>query len=151
MAPFNAYLSSLGLETLALRMDRLCSNALELAKSLQEHPKVFAVNYPGLEAAQDFDIARKQFENRFGAILTIRVGSKENAFKLINSLKYAYNLSNIGDVRTLVIHPASTIYATNTVEEMRKMGVYDDLIRISVGIEDFEDIKEDFEQALEKV
>ena len=151
MAPFNAYLCSLGLETMALRMDRLCSNALQLARALQSHPGVTAVNYPGLEASQYFEVAGKQFGDKFGAILTIRVGSKENAFKLINSLKYAYNLSNIGDVRTLVIHPASTIYATNTVEEMEKMGVYDDLIRISVGIEDFEDIREDFEQALEKM
>lgn len=151
MAPFNAYLSSLGLETMALRLDRLCSNALKLAITLKNHPKVTEVNYPGLESCQDYGVAIKQFKDKFGAILTIRVGSKENAFKLINSLKYAYNLSNIGDVRTLVIHPASTIYATNTVEEMEKMGVYDDLIRISVGIEDFEDIEEDFEQALEKV
>jgi O-acetylhomoserine (thiol)-lyase len=151
MAPFNAYLSSLGLETMALRLDRLCSNALKLAMTLKNHPKVTGVNYPGLESCQDYGVAIKQFKDKFGAILTIRVGSKENAFKLINSLKYAYNLSNIGDVRTLVIHPASTIYATNTVEEMEKMGVYDDLIRISVGIEDFEDIEEDFEQALEKV
>jgi len=151
MSPFNAYLSSLGLETMALRMDRLCSNALKLAKTLQDHPKITAVNYPGLEGSKDYEVSKRQFGDKFGAIITIRVGSKEKAFKVINSLKYAYNLSNIGDVRTLVIHPASTIYATNTVEEMEKMGVYDDLIRISVGIEDFEDLKEDFEQALENI
>lgn len=115
------------------------------------NPKVVSVNYPGLEDNENHELAARQFGERYGAILTIRVGSKENAFKVINSLKYAYNLSNIGDVRTLVIHPASTIYATNSVEEMGKMGVYDDLIRISVGIEDFEDLKEDFEQALENI
>lgn len=151
MAPFNAYLSSLGLETLALRMDRLCSNALQLAKVLESHSKIKAVNYPGLESSEYFPVAAAQFGDKFGAILTIRVGSRENAFKLINELKYAYNLSNIGDVRTLVIHPASTIYATNTPAEMESMGVYEDLIRISVGIEDLEDITADFEQALDKL
>lgn len=151
MAPFNAYLCSLGLETLALRMDRLCSNALLLAKALKDNPKVVSVNYPGLEDNENYELAGNQFGKKYGAILTIRAGSKENAFKVINSLKYACNLSNIGDVRTLVIHPASTIYATNSAEEMEAMGVYDDLIRISVGIEDIEDIKEDFEQALEKI
>ncbi len=151
MAPFNAYLSMLGLETLALRMDGLCSNALRLAEALQANPKVVSVNYPGLETSENYHTAARQFGGKSGAILTIRVGSKENAFQVINSLKYAYNLSNIGDVRTLVIHPASTIYASNTAEEMEKMGVYEDLIRISVGIEDFEDLLEDFSQALDKI
>lgn len=148
MSPLNAYLSSLGLETLALRMDCLCNNAFELAKSLQANPKVVSVNYPGLENNEYYHLSKQQFGGKFGAILTIRVGSKEKAFKVINSLKYAANLSNIGDVRTLIIHPASTIYATNSIEEKEKMGVYEDLIRISVGIEDIEDIVEDFEQAL---
>lgn len=148
MAPMNAYLSSLGLETLALRMDRLCSNALSLAKSLNGNPKVLKVNYPGLMESEFYPLAYWQFGDKYGAILTIRVGSKEKAFKLINSLKYAENLSNIGDVRTLVIHPASTIYAGYSDAEMERMGVYNDLIRISIGIEDIEDIIEDFEQAL---
>ncbi|MFZ5987755.1 MAG: O-acetylhomoserine aminocarboxypropyltransferase/cysteine synthase family protein [Bacillota bacterium] len=151
MSPFNAYLSSLGLETLALRMDRLCSNALGLAKSLQDNPKVVSVNYPGLNESEYYTLADEQFNGKFGAILTIRVGSKENAFKLINSLKYAANLANIGDVRTLVIHPASTIYATNNIEEKEIMGAHEDLIRISVGLEDIEDIVEDFTQALNMV
>jgi O-acetylhomoserine (thiol)-lyase len=148
MAPLNAYLSSLGLETLALRMDRLCSNALLLAQSLNSNAKVVRVNYPGLPENEFSSLADRQFGGKSGAILTIRVGSKDKAFKLINSLKYAVNLSNIGDVRTLVIHPASTIYAGYSEEEMEKMGVYNDLIRISTGIEDIEDIVEDFEQAL---
>lgn len=151
MSPFNAYLSSLGLETLALRMDRLCDNACRLAKRLQGHEKVVSVNYPGLEDNAFHALAREQFGGRYGAILTIRVGSKKNAFTMINSLKYASILANIGDVRTLVIHPASTINVADSVEEREKMGVYEDLIRISVGIEDIEDIEEDFLQALDKI
>lgn len=151
MAPLNAYLTSIGLETLGLRMEKLCSTALQLAVSLKENPQVVEVNYPGLEIHPDHALAREQFAKRYGAILTIRVGSKEKAFQVINQLKYAANLANIGDSRTLVIHPASTIYATNTSEEKERMGVYEDLIRISVGLEDSEDIIEDFQQALEKV
>lgn len=151
ISPFHAYLNSLGLETLGLRMDRLCANALELALALKENSKVNHVNYPGLEDSRYYGIARAQFNGKFGGILTIRVGSKENAFKVINNLKYAANLANIGDARTLVIHPASTIYFTNTIEEKEKMGVYKDLIRISVGLEDIEDIVEDFQQALASI
>lgn len=151
MAPFNAYLSSLGLETLSLRMDRLCSNALKLAEALAENPKVDHVNYPGLPQSDYHVLSEAQFGDKHGAILTIRVGSKENAFKVINSLKYALNLANIGDVRTLVIHPASTIYIANSLDEKEKMGVYEDLIRISIGIEDIQDIVEDFQQALDKL
>lgn len=148
MAPFNAYLSSLGLETLALRMDRLCDNALQLAQSLQKNPHVVHVNYPGLTNNAYHLVSKAQFGGKFGAILTIRVGCKENAFKVINALRYAANVANIGDVRTLVIHPASTIFATNSAQEKESMGVYEDLIRISVGLEDFVDLQEDFNQAL---
>lgn len=151
ISPFNAYLSSIGLETLGLRMERQCNNALELAKSFEENRKIDVVNYPGLKNNPYYEVARKQFDNKFGAILTIRVGAKQKAFKLINNLKYATNVSNIGDVRTLVIHPASTIYANNSVEEKEKMGVYEDLIRVSVGLEDIEDIIEDFLEVLNTI
>ena len=151
MSPFNAYLSSIGLETLGLRMERLCDNTFKLVKTLKSNPKVVSVNYPGLIESEYYALSDKQFDGKFGAILTIRVGSKEKAFKVINSLKYASNLANIGDVRTLVIHPASTIYATNSIEEKERMGAYEDLIRISVGIEDIEDLEEDFTQALNKI
>ncbi|HBC93136.1 MAG TPA: acetyl-L-homoserine sulfhydrolase [Pelotomaculum sp.] len=151
ISPFNAYLNSVGLETLGVRMERLCENALRLAIRLSENDKVLAVNYPGLKDNRYHSIAKEQFGGRFGAILTIRVGSKENAFKVIDNLKYAVNLANIGDVRTLVIHPASTIYINSSAEEKESAGVYDDLIRISVGLEDIEDIEEDFTQALEKI
>jgi len=151
MSPFNAYLSSLGLETLGLRMERLCDNTAKLVEILKSNPKVVSINYPGLIENEYYDLSNKQFGGKFGAILTIRVGSKEKAFKVINSFKYATNLANIGDVRTLVIHPASTIYAINSIEDKERMGAYEDLIRISVGIEDIEDLEEDFTQALNKI
>lgn len=148
MAPLNAFLNSTGLETLGLRMERICSNALALAKFLAQHPGVAWVNYPGLPDNPYHQIAGEQFGGRYGILLTFGVDSKERAFKVINNLKYAYNLANIGDVRTLVIHPASTIYATNTPEEKALMGVTEDMIRVSVGIEDIKDLTEDFDQAL---
>lgn len=150
-APFNVYLTSLGLETLGIRMDRICDNALALASALNDHPKVNVVNYPGLEDNLYHTMAHDQFSGKFGGLLTLRVGSKENAFHVINNLQYALNASNIGDARTLVVHPASTIYEANTLEEREKMGVYEDLIRISVGLEDAEDIITDFYQALSKL
>lgn len=147
-APMNMYLGVLGLETLGLRMERLCQNALGLAMALEESDRFGAVAYPGLESSPWHKIAVRQLaQGQFGAILTVRCGSKERAFSVINHLKYAVNASNIGDVRTLVIHPASTIYAFNTEQERLDAGVYDDLIRVSVGLEDPEDLIEDFMQA----
>lgn len=151
MAPFTAFLNNIGLETLGLRMERLCSNSLELARFLYQSGKVKDVNYPGLKKSPYHDLARKQFGDKYGAILTIRLGSKGNAFKLIDNLKYAMNVSNIGDNKTLVIHPASTIFNNLSSQERESAGVYDDLVRISVGIEDIEDIIEDFDQALDKL
>ncbi|PHO07001.1 acetyl-L-homoserine sulfhydrolase [Thermoanaerobacterium thermosaccharolyticum] len=151
MSPFNAYLNNLGLETLGIRMERLCQNAYELAVFLKEFDKVLSVNYPGLKESPFHDIAKRQFGDKFGAILTIRVGSKEKAYKMINSLKYAINITNIGDTRTLIIHPSSTILAESSDDEKKFMGVFDDLIRICVGLEDIEDLKEDFKQAIDRL
>ncbi len=151
MSPFNAYLNNLGLETLGIRMERLCQNAYELAVFLKEFDKVQSVNYPGLKESPFHDIAKRQFGDKFGAILTIRVGSKEKAYKMINSLKYATNITNIGDTRTLIIHPSSTILAESSDEEKEFMEVFDDLIRICVGLEDIEDLKEDFKQAIDRL
>ncbi len=151
LSPFNAYLNSLGLETLGLRMERICSNALALARFLDDHPAVEWVNYPGLPANPYHHLAAQQFCSRFGILLTFGVGSKERAFRVINSLRYACNLANIGDIRTLVIHPASTIYATNTPAEKELLGVTEDMIRVSVGIEDVGDLVADFQQALSKM
>jgi O-acetylhomoserine (thiol)-lyase len=113
-------------------MDRICNNALVLAQALKDHPKVNFINYPGLEDNSYYTLAQEQFSGKFGGLLTLRVGSKENAFCVINNLQYALNASNIGDARTLVVHPASTIYKGNTLEEREKMGVYEDLNNISL-------------------
>ena len=149
LAPQNAFLNNLGLETLGLRMQRQCDNALELARFLQGLGGDIEVNYPGLEESPYHEIAEKQFRNGYGAIVTVRTGSKEKAFSIINSLKIPLIISNIGDTKTLVIHPESTIAAHISDEEMLQSGVFEDLIRISVGIEDIEDLKEDFKQAIE--
>lgn len=151
LSPFNAYLNLLGVETLGLRMERICDNTLKLTRFLDKNEKVTNVNYTGLEDNQYHEISKRQFSNKYGGVFTLRLGTKEKAFKLINNLKYATNLANIGDTRTLVIHPMSTIYAFNNEKEIESAGVFDDLIRVSVGIEDIEDLIVDFQQALEKI
>ncbi|MCM1114963.1 MAG: aminotransferase class V-fold PLP-dependent enzyme [Clostridium sp.] len=148
LAPMNAYLNINGIETLGIRMERICKNAQLLAEHLKTLRYVKEVNYPGLKDSPYYPVINKQFNHGFaGGILTIRVESKEKAFTVINNLKYALNVSNIGDTKTLVVHPASTIFAHSSEEEKAAAGVYDDLIRISVGIEDIEDIIADFENA----
>lgn len=147
LAPMNAFLNSIGLETLGLRMERLCNNALRLSEYFETVDGI-DVNYPALKSSKYYDLVQKQFGGKGGAILTIQTGSKESAFKLINNLKFAINATNIGDIRTLVIHPASTIYAHSTEQQKINAGVYEDTVRISVGIEDIEDLINDFSQAL---
>lgn len=149
LAPMNAYLNLIGIETLALRMDRICQNALALAEALEKLDGV-SVNYPALESSPYRSLVQKQFGGKGGGIVTLRVGSKEAAFGLINSLNYALRATNIGDTKTLVIHPASTIYLHSTEEQKINAGVYDDTVRISVGIEDTADLIEDFTQAITK-
>lgn len=150
-SPINAFLNALGLETLSLRMERHCLNALRLSESLENLDGVREVNYPLLKSSPYYPLAIKQFGGKGGGILTIRLYTKERAFAFINKLKYALNLTNIGDTKTLVVHPASTIYAHSNEEERAMAGVYDDTIRISVGLEDIEDLKEDFISALDFV
>ena len=147
MAPMNAYLSYIGADTLGLRMERICENADALAHALDKEEGV-TVNYLTLKSHPYHEYVEKQFRGLGGGILTFRAGSKGRAFKIINSLKYAMIASNIGDVRTLVIHPASTLYLHSGREEMEAAGVYDDTIRVSVGIEDKEDLIEDFVNAV---
>ncbi len=149
LSPQNAFLNNLGLETLGLRMERECANALELARFLQNLDENITVEYPGLTTSAYHELAKKQFGDKYGAIVTIRVGSKERAFSIINHLQIPLILSNIGDTKTLVIHPASTIAVHLSKEDQEQSGVYEDLIRISVGIEDVEDLKADFEQAIQ--
>jgi len=147
-APFNSFLLTEGIQTLALRMDRHCSSALALARFLKEHPQVVWVSYPGLEDSPQHAVATRLYGGRYGGLLTFGTGDKASAFKVINGLKLARNLANIGDAKTLVIHPASTICADYNADEKALMGVTEDLIRVSVGIEDCRDIIEDFKQAL---
>lgn len=149
LAPMNAFLNTIGLETLGLRMERLCDNALKLAEFLDSFENL-EVNYPALSDSKYYPLTKKLFGGKGGAILTVRTGSKERAFRLMNNLKIPLVATNIGDVRTLVIHPASTIYAHSSDEQKINAGVYDDTIRISIGIEDIEDLKDDFKQAIEK-
>ena len=149
ISPFNAYMCSVGLETLGLRMERICDNAKALAEHIQTLDGV-TVNYPALETSPYHDLVRSQFGGKGGGILTVRAGSKEKAFRLINSLKYALIATNIGDIRTLVIHPASTIYLHAADEQREKAGVYDDTVRVSVGIEDRDDLIKDFENAIRR-
>ena len=151
LSPVNAYLNIIGLETLGLRMERQCDNAFELAKWIESNYSDITVNYPGLESSKWHEIAQKQLTNGYGAILTLRVGSKEKAFEFIDSLTIPYTLSNIGDTKTLVIHPGSTISLHSTEKQKEDAGVFEDLIRVSVGIEDIDDIKEDFAQAFKKI
>ena len=148
LSPFNAYLNVIGLETLGLRVEKQCSNAFLLAKWIEETYPDVIVNYPGLKSSKWNDIANTILDKGYGAILTIRVGSKERAFEIMNNLTIPYILSNIGDTKTLVVHPASTISLHSTEKELEDAGVYDDLIRISVGIEDIEDLIEDFRNAI---
>ncbi len=147
LSPMNAFLTAVGLETLGLRMERLCDNARGLAEFLSNLDGV-QICYPALPDSPAYPLAQKYLRGRGGAILTLRVGSKQKAFQLMNRLQYAVNATNIGDVRTLVIHPASTIYIHSDTETQQLCGVYDDMIRISVGIEDVEDLIDDFRQAI---
>ena len=151
LSPMNAYFNAIGLETLSLRVERHCQNALRLAEFFENQDGIRAVNYPLLKSSPYSDTAMSQFKGKGGGIFTIRLYTKERAFDFINHLKYAVNITNIGDTKTLVIHPASTIYAHSTQAEQEKAGVYDDLIRVSVGIEDIEDLLEDFGEALKYV
>jgi O-acetylhomoserine (thiol)-lyase len=149
MSPFAAFLFLLGLETLPVRMERHTKNALELARWLESHPAVLWVNYPGLESHKDNDMTRRYLKNGAGAILGFGIrGGQQAGVKFINSVKLASHLANIGDAKTLVIHPASTTHSQLSEEEQIQTGVTPEYIRVSVGIEDIEDIREDFDQAL---
>lgn len=149
LAPFNAFLFLQGLETLPLRMARHCENTLTVARWLEKHPAVAWVNYPGLENHPDFHYACELLPLGQGAILGFGVkGGLEAGIKLINAVKLISHLANIGDVRTLIIHPASTTHRQLTSEERLKTGVTEDYIRLSVGLEDPASIIADLDQAL---
>ena len=149
MPPLTAFLNVIGLETLGLRMDRICSNAAKLANALSEIPGL-QVNYPLLSDGNNIRLAKEQMKGKGGGILTFNPGSKEKAFKIINELKYAVKATSIGDVRTLVIHPSSTLYIRSTETQKKAAGVYEDTVRVSVGIEDIEDLIDDFTSVIKK-
>jgi len=149
MSPFNAWLFVLGLETIHLRMPRHCENASKLAQWLEKRPEVTWVNYPGLPSHPDHDLAKKYLPDGQGAILGFGIkGGREAGIKFINSVKLASHLANIGDSKTLVIHPASTTHQQLGDKEQLAAGVTPDYIRVSVGTEHLDDIVADFEQAL---
>lgn len=149
LSPFNAFLLLQGLETLHLRMERHCANALKVAQYLESHSKVKWVNYPGLKSSRYHDLAKKYLTNGFGALVGFGVKSGlEGGTKFINALKLHSHVANIGDARSLAIHPASTTHSQLSAEERQAAGVTDDYVRLSVGIEDVEDIIADIEQAL---
>lgn len=152
MSPSNAFLTNLGLETLHLRMKRHSENALALAKFLQSHENVKWVNYPLLECHKDYEIAKEYLPKGASGVLTFGVkGGVEAAKKLMSSLEIVPLVVHLGDVRTTLLHPASTTHRQLSKEELKISGVPEDLIRVSVGIENIDDIIKDFKQGLDKV
>ena len=151
LSPFNAFLLLQGLETLHLRMERHCANAMKVAQFLEAHPKVKWTNYPGLKSSKYHDLAKKYLTNGYGALVGFGLKSGlDGGRKFIDSLVLHSHVANIGDARSLAIHPASTTHSQLTAAERDSAGVTDDYVRLSVGIEDIEDILADLEQALAK-
>ena len=149
-SPFNTWMFMIGLETLSLRVDRHCENALALAKWLRQHDKVESVSYAGLEDHPGHANAKKYFrEGQFGAVLNFNVrGGKEDATKVVDNLKLISHLANVGDAKTLIIQPSATTHQQLNEHEQRAAGVEPTALRISVGLEHIDDIKADLEQAL---
>jgi O-acetylhomoserine (thiol)-lyase len=150
LSPFNSFLLLQGLETLSLRVERHASNAMALATWLQDHPKVASVNYPGLKNDPYHAQAKTYLTNRgMGCMLMFSLkGGFDDAVSFINGLELASHLANVGDAKTLVIHPASTTHQQLSAQEQESAGVTPTMVRVSVGLEHIEDIKADFEQAL---
>jgi O-acetylhomoserine/O-acetylserine sulfhydrylase len=150
--PFGSFLLLQGLETLSLRVDRTCQNAMALAKWLKEQPQVTWVSYPGLEDHPSHQTAKKYLRNGFGGVLSFGIkGGLEAGKRFISNVKMASLLANVGDAKTLVIHPSSTTHQQLSEEEQTAAGVTPDMVRVSTGIEHIEDIKADFAQALSGV
>jgi len=152
LSPYNAYLLLQGLETLSLRMERHCENALKLSEWLQKQPSVERVVYPGLVDDPNHNNAKKYLRNGYGPVLSFELkGGKESGMQLVDSLELVKHTANVGDVRTLVIQPAASTHQQLTPEEQAAAGVSPGLIRVSAGIEHIDDIIADFSQALEKL
>jgi O-acetylhomoserine (thiol)-lyase len=151
LSPFNAFLFLQGLETLPLRQQKHSANALDVARFLTKHPAVAWVNYPGLETSPNYKIASKYLKGQYGGLIGFGIkDGLDPAKKFTQSVKLFSHLANIGDAKSLVIHPASTTHAQLTAEEQKETGVTPDYIRLSIGIENVEDIKQDIDQALKQ-
>ena len=149
-SPFNSFLHIQGLETLSLRVQRTVDNALAVAQWLDAHPQVKSVSYPGLPSHPSHETAKKYLANGFGGVLTFELlGDKESAIQFVNNLKLVSHLANVGDAKSLIIHPSSTTHQQLSDEEQLAAGVTPTQLRISVGIEHIEDIKGDLQQAFE--
>ncbi|MDR2027157.1 MAG: O-acetylhomoserine aminocarboxypropyltransferase/cysteine synthase [Prevotellaceae bacterium] len=149
ISPFNSFLLLQGLETLSLRVQRSVDNALELSQWLEKHPKVESVNYAGLESSPHHKLAKKYLRNGFGGVLSFRIkGTSEQAQGIISHLELISHLANVGDAKTLIIHSASTTHSQLTEAELVSAGVYPNQLRVSLGIENIEDIKDDLDNAL---
>jgi O-acetylhomoserine/O-acetylserine sulfhydrylase len=148
LSPFNSFLLLQGVETLSLRVQRTVDNALELAKWLEQHPKVSNVNYPGLESSPYHELAKKYLNNGFGGVLSFNLkGDKDATSNFVNSLKLISHLANVGDAKTLIIQPSATTHQQLSDAEQLASGVEPNLLRISLGIEHIEDIKDDLSNA----
>ena len=149
LSPFNSFLFLQGLETLSLRVERIAENALKLAQWLEKHPKVESVNYIGLEGNKYHQLAKKYLTRGIGGVLSFTLkGDKKTAEHFVDNLKLISNLANVGDAKTLIIHPASTTHSQLSEEEQVSAGVLPTQLRISVGIEHIDDIVADVEQAI---
>ncbi|MBZ4675438.1 MAG: O-acetylhomoserine aminocarboxypropyltransferase [Anaerophaga sp.] len=151
LSPFNAFLLLQGLETLSLRVERTVQNALELAKWLEKQPQVEYVNYPGLPSSPYHELAKKYLKRGFGGVFSFKIkGPQGTGDKFINNLSLVSHLANVGDAKTLIIHPSSTTHEQLSPEEQKAAGVEPGLLRVSVGIEHIDDLKADFSAAFEK-
>jgi methionine-gamma-lyase len=148
LGPLDAWLIARGIQTLALRMDRICDNAMALARALEEHPAVRRVLYPGLESHPDHSLATKLLGDRFGGMLAFDVGSIEAGRRFLERVQIAARAASLGSTKTLVVHPASITHTQLTSEQRESIGITDGMVRVSVGIEDLDDLIADFEQAL---
>ena len=149
MSPFNAWVLSKSLETLAVRMDRHCANALALAKHFEGHPELESVRYPFLPSHPQYDLARRQMSQGGGIVVLVVTGGLERSRRFLDAVRLMSHSPNLGDTRTIVTHPASTTHSKLTEEERRLVGIVPGLIRISVGLEHVDDVIADVEQALE--
>ncbi len=149
ISPFNSFLLLQGLETLSLRVERHVENALKVAKWLEQHDEVIWVNYAGLESSPYHEVASKYLKNGFGGVLSFKVkGGRERADKLVDSLNLVSHLANVGDAKTLIIHPSSTTHEQLSLDDQKSAGVEPGLLRLSVGIEHIDDIITDLNQAI---